>query len=146
ILCLNVVYPLVPGQVAGFCAGRDAVLVVEEGQPEYIEQEVATLLRRAGIATPLHGKDLLAMAGEYTTELILGGLLAFLDARAPALAAAAGPARERLAALAGRRAAAARVLGAPLAARPPTFCVGCPERPVFSALSQLRGADGPLHI
>ena len=146
ILCLNVVYPLVPEQVARFCAGRDAVLVVEEGQPEYIEQDIATLLRRAGIPTPLHGKDLLAMAGEYTTELILGGLLKFLDARAPALAAAAGPARERLAALADRRAEAARVLGAPLAARPPTFCVGCPERPVFSALSQLRSADGPLHI
>src|SRR5690606_36571093 len=56
------------------------------------------------------------------------------------------PARERLVRLAERRAAAARALGAPLARRPPTFCVGCPERPVFSALSQLRSGDGPLHI
>lgn len=146
VLCLNVVHPLVPEQVAGFCSDRDAVLVVEEGQPEYIEKDIATLLRRAGIGTPLHGKDFLAMAGEYTTELILGGLLRFLDAHAPALAAAAAPARERLARLAERRAAAARALGAPLAPRPPTFCVGCPERPVFSALSQLRSGDGPLHI
>jgi TPP-dependent indolepyruvate ferredoxin oxidoreductase alpha subunit len=35
----------------------------------------------------------------------------------------------------GTRAEVAKALGpAPLPARPPAFCVGCPERPVFSAL------------
>jgi indolepyruvate ferredoxin oxidoreductase alpha subunit len=52
-LVLNVTSPLVPDQIAEFCAGKRAVLVLEEGQPEYIEQEIATLLRRRDIQTPL---------------------------------------------------------------------------------------------
>ena len=73
ILVLNVTYPLVPKQLNDFCVGKRAVLMVEEGQPEYIEQELATLLRRADIQTPLHGKDMLHQAGEYTTEVMAGG-------------------------------------------------------------------------
>src|SRR6476469_3010106 len=65
MLVLNVTYPLVPEQVADFCVGKRGVLVVEEGQPEYIEQEIATHLRRRDIQTRLHGKDLLPMGGEY---------------------------------------------------------------------------------
>ncbi|MDB5881168.1 MAG: Indolepyruvate ferredoxin oxidoreductase, partial [Ramlibacter sp.] len=79
LLVLNVTYPLVPEQVADFCVGKRAVLVVEEGQPEYIEQDIATLLRRRDIQTPLHGKDLLPAAGEYSVEVVAGGLLKFWD-------------------------------------------------------------------
>ena len=46
-----------------------AVLVLEEGQPEFIEQEIATLLRRADVPTKLHGKDGMHMAGEYNVEI-----------------------------------------------------------------------------
>eukprot|EP01036_Dinobryon_divergens_P045855 gene45855-61289_t len=70
MLVLNVTYPLVPEQLADFTLGKDAVLVVEEGQPEFIEQEFATLLRRRDIQTPLHGKDMLPQAGEYTVEIL----------------------------------------------------------------------------
>jgi indolepyruvate ferredoxin oxidoreductase alpha subunit len=31
--------------------GKRAVLILEEGQPEYIEQEIATLLRRRDLQT-----------------------------------------------------------------------------------------------
>ena len=41
MLCLNVTYPLVPEEIRAFCADKKAVLIVEEGYPEYIEQ-VAT--------------------------------------------------------------------------------------------------------
>jgi indolepyruvate ferredoxin oxidoreductase alpha subunit len=49
LLVLNVARgPLVPDQVAGFLRQASAaVLVLEEGQPEYIEQEIATLLAPA---------------------------------------------------------------------------------------------------
>src|SRR5476651_764255 len=40
LLVLNVVYPLVPEEIREFCAGKAAVLVVEEGSPDYIEQAV----------------------------------------------------------------------------------------------------------
>ncbi|MCX7892604.1 MAG: indolepyruvate ferredoxin oxidoreductase, partial [Burkholderiales bacterium] len=92
MLVLNVVYPLVPDEIRDFCAGKRAVLVVEEGQPEFIEQEIATHLRRGELATRLHGKDVLPMAGEYTTEAMLRGLLAFLAAEAPALGEGPGAA------------------------------------------------------
>ncbi|HEX7382740.1 MAG TPA: indolepyruvate ferredoxin oxidoreductase subunit alpha [Burkholderiaceae bacterium] len=145
ILVLNVTYPLVPSEVMSFCTGKRAVLVLEEGSPEYIEQEIATLLRRHDLnATRLHGKDMLPAAGEYTVEAIAHGLLAFVDAHAPALAAPAG--REWLAAIGARRAAAQRQLEAPLPQRPPQFCVGCPERPVFAALKLAQQDAGPVHI
>ena len=143
-LVLNVTYPLVPEQMADFCAGKRAVLVLEEGQPEYIEQEIATLLRRRDLQTPLSGKDLLPMGGELTAEAMTGALLAWLERHAPHIDTQA--ARDWLADLHPRRGEAARALGQPLPPRPPGFCIGCPERPVFSAIKQTQELTGPLHI
>lgn len=148
ILVLNVTYPLVPEQVAEFALGKDAVLVVEEGQPEYIEQEIATFLRRRDINTRLHGKDMLPSGGEYSVEVVAAGLAAFVARYAPDVdtAAAAG----WLQGNAGRREAVGRQIEAqlkqPLPARPPGFCIGCPERPVFSALKLAQQDVGPVHI
>ena len=142
LLVLNVTYPLVPEQIADFCVGKRAVLMVEEGQPEYIEQEIATLLRRRDIQTPLHGKDLLQSAGEYTVEALASGLLLFCERY---LALDAAP-RQWLQENQARRAAVAERLQAPLPARPPSFCIGCPERPVFSALKLAQQDVGQVHI
>ncbi len=60
---LNVTYPLVDAEFIRFAEGKRAILIVEEGQPEYIEQAVNTILRRADIQTKVHGKDMLPMAG-----------------------------------------------------------------------------------
>jgi len=144
ILALNVVYPLVPEEISEFCVGKQAVLVVEEGQPEFIEQDIATLLRRADIQTRLHGKDFLMMAGEYTSEVIVHGLVRFFGAHAPQLDTSAGT-RWSDAANA-TRARAAELLGAPLPPRPPNFCVGCPERPVFAAIKLVERDIGKRHI
>ncbi|MBI5275425.1 MAG: indolepyruvate ferredoxin oxidoreductase subunit alpha [Burkholderiales bacterium] len=136
LLVLNVAYPLVPEQVADFCVGKQSVLVVEEGQPDYIEQEIATLLRRRDVQARLHGKDLLPMGGEYTVEVLTRGLQAFLGSGPDAW----------LTELDARRQSAAAQLAAPLPARPPSFCVGCPERPVFSALKLAQQQVGKVHI
>jgi indolepyruvate ferredoxin oxidoreductase alpha subunit len=144
LLVLNVTYPLVPEQVADFCRGRRGVLVIEEGQPEYIEQEIATLLRRRDIQTRLHGKDLLPSAGEYSVEVLTQGLTLFAGSYLP------GPATESakqwLAGNRARREAVASQLDKPLPNRPPSFCIGCPERPVFSALKLAQQEMGPVHI
>ncbi len=144
MMVLNVVYPLVPAQLERFCAGKRAVLVIEEGQPEFIEQDIATLLRRADLQTRLHGKDLLAMGGEYTAEIILKGLTAFLGEHLPALDLSAGHGFGRE--LAEVRAQAAAELGGMVPPRPPNFCTGCPERPVFAALKLVERDIGKLHI
>ncbi|HSH91314.1 MAG TPA: indolepyruvate ferredoxin oxidoreductase subunit alpha [Ramlibacter sp.] len=144
LLVLNVTYPLVPEQVADFCIGKRAVIVVEEGQPEYIEQEIATLLRRRDIQTKLHGKDLLPSAGEYSVEVLSQGLTLFASAFLPGAATEA--AKTWLDGNRQRRAAVSAQLDKPLPNRPPSFCIGCPERPVFSALKLTQQEIGPVHI
>ncbi|GAB3647015.1 thiamine pyrophosphate-dependent enzyme [Ramlibacter alkalitolerans] len=144
LLVLNVTCPLVPQQVSDFCSGKRAVLVVEEGQPEFIEQEIATLLRRGDLQTKLHGKDLLPAGGEYTVEVLATGLTQFADRYLPA--AGSETARAWLAGNQARRQAAAAALDKPLPARPPGFCIGCPERPVFSALKLAQQQIGNVHI
>ncbi len=144
ILVLNVTYPLVPQQLSDFCIGKRAVLMVEEGQPEYIEQELATMLRRADIQTPLHGKDMLHQAGEYTTEVMAGGLAKFLQKYLPAQLP--DSTLQWLDGNRARRALVAQSLPSPLPARPPSMCIGCPERPVFSALKLAQQDVGNVHI
>ena len=143
LLVLNVTYPLVPEEVSGFCTGKRAVLVLEEGTPEYIEKDLAQALRRLDVQTPVHGKDMLPAAGEYTVEVIAQGLIAFAGAHLPGLDLSAP--RAWLAGNASRRADVEKTLG-PLPARPPGFCVGCPERPVFAALKLAQAQVGPVHV
>ena len=144
IYVLNVAYPLIPEEVTAFCAAKRAVLVVEEGHPEYVEQQINTELRRADIQTRVLGKGPLPRAGEYNSEALINGLAAFLSDTRPlgidaeAIAAAA---KEILA----RKSGALSVLG-DIPPRPPNFCTGCPERPVFSAIKLAQRELGPTHI
>src|SRR5262245_33345438 len=90
ILALNCVYPLVPEEMIEFARDKKAVLVLEEGQPEFIEQEIATFLRRADVQARLHGKDCMHMAGDYNVESLVRGLTKFLAQHAPHLQTASG--------------------------------------------------------
>jgi indolepyruvate ferredoxin oxidoreductase, alpha subunit len=140
---LNAVYPLVPDEITSFAKGKSALLVVEEGQPEFIEQEIAMHLRRADLQTKLHGKDLLQMAGDYNTEMLVQGLARFVAQHAPQLDTSSGTSWIRN--NSQTRQKAAELLGA-LPQRPPTFCVGCPERPVFSAMKLVAQDIGRPHV
>ena len=144
ILVLNVTYPLVPAELTNFCKGKTAVLLLEEGQPEYIEQELALMMRRLDLQTPVHGKDMLPSGGEYTAEVMADGLLKFLDKHRPS--AIPESSRNWLQSNAQRRKQVQAMLGAPIPARPPSMCVGCPERPVFSALKLAQETVGPVHV
>jgi indolepyruvate ferredoxin oxidoreductase alpha subunit len=143
ILALNCVYPLVPEEINAFCSSRKAVLVLEEGQPEFIEQEISTFLRRADVQAKLHGKDVMHMAGEYNVESLVRGLSKFLAQHAPQLSLASGS--SWLDSIQITKQKAAELLGT-LPVRPPTFCVGCPERPVFSAMKLVAGEIGRPHV
>jgi indolepyruvate ferredoxin oxidoreductase, alpha subunit len=138
---LNVTYPLVPEEIVRFCAGKRAVLVMEEGSPDFIEQAIGQIIRKADLNTKLHGKDMLPRAGEYTPLVVAKGLSAFLthyDRVAETL-------DMWLAKVATHQAAVGKAL-APLPPRPPNFCTGCPERPVFSAMKLLKRDIGPVHV
>jgi indolepyruvate ferredoxin oxidoreductase alpha subunit len=143
ILALNVVYPLVAEEIVAFAKDKSALLVLEEGQPEFIEQEIATFLRRADVPAKLHGKDCMHMAGEYNVESLVRGIGRFADLHAPHLDVSAGT--RWLDGVHKTKSSASGLLSA-LPARPPTFCVGCPERPVFSAMKLVAKDIGRPHV
>ena len=58
--------------------------MVEEGQPDYLEQNINTILRRHDVQARVHGKDVFTMAGEYTCQLMEAGLRKFLQQWEPA--------------------------------------------------------------
>lgn len=141
---LNVVHPLVPEEITAFAHGKSALFVIEEGQPEYLEHEIGSILRRADLNVRLHGKDMLPMAGEYTSEVLVDGLMAFARAHLPEHGNRGdGGYADEIRAL---KAKATTLLGGHVPPRPPTFCTGCPERPFFSALKLLERDLGKMHV
>jgi indolepyruvate ferredoxin oxidoreductase, alpha subunit len=136
---LNVTYPLIDEEIRSFCAGKRAVLIIEEGQPEYIEQHLNTVLHQGDLQTRVIGKGVLPRAGEYTGQVLERGVEAFLERHAPQWLPR------------GRRqhrepSKEVQALGALLPTRPAGFCTGCPERPIFTAMKLLQRELGPMHI
>ena len=145
ILVLNVTHPLVPEQIQEFCLTKESVLVMEEGNPEFIEQQIGQILRRADIQTRLHGKDILPQAGEYSAEVVTKGLVEFLSQNEPD-GVNVEIMRDEAANLTNIKISAHGSLDESLPPRPPGFCTGCPERPVFSAIKLLKEEIGDIHI
>jgi indolepyruvate ferredoxin oxidoreductase alpha subunit len=141
---LNVTYPLIDAEVKEFCAGKRAVLVVEEGQPDFMEQNLHAILRKAELPARIHGKDMLTMAGEYTAAVVAKGILNFVEhygrdlLGSRSLPAPAKPAAAPSAVL--------PILENQVQPRPPSFCTGCPERPIFTALKLAERELGPHHV
>lgn len=153
IYVMNVVYPVLPDEVLQFCEGKAAVLMLEEGQPEFIEQELHTILRRADAPTRLHGKDMLPRAGEYTPRVLLKGLRQFFQAYAPALlgrrALPPGVARlldPKVIPIVPSMPGVALEPVSGVLPRPPSFCTGCPERPIFTALKMTENRLGKHYV
>ncbi len=139
IYVLNVTYPLLPDEVLDFCKGKGHVLVIEEGQPEFIEQGLSTILYRDRSETRLHGKDILPMAGEYTGQILLDSLREFVTLAAPGML----PPQTR-----APNAPPVPIpdLSKTVPIRPPGFCTGCPERPIFAALKLVEQELGQHQI
>jgi indolepyruvate ferredoxin oxidoreductase alpha subunit len=149
---LNVTYPLVDEEFTRFCAGKRAVLLVEEGQPDFIEQAVNSILRKADVQTRVHGKDLLPMAGEYTGGVVVKAVSRFVEKYAPQLLAgvqlplAARPAPTPALLNGDPKVFAIQQATAEVQPRPPSFCTGCPERPIFTAMKLLERELGQHHV
>ncbi|MEM1091600.1 MAG: indolepyruvate ferredoxin oxidoreductase subunit alpha [Pseudomonadota bacterium] len=142
IYCLNVTYPMIDDEVIEFCQDKDAVLMIEEGQPEYIEQAVNTILKNADVACRVVGKTVFPKAGEYTGQVLQQGVSAFLEKHDPQrLAPKATKAK-------GKKALSipVKTVSPTIPARPSGFCTGCPERPVFSAMKLVQKDIGKFHV
>ena len=139
IYVLNVTYPLLASEFLAFCADKEHVLVVEEGQPEFIETQLGSFLYRAQSTVKLHGKGLFPQAGEYTGQVMMEAVTGFLKAAAPEMLAAAvrAPNSDR---------PAIPDLTRTVPIRPPGFCTGCPERPIFAAMKLVEKELGKHQI
>ena len=144
IYVLNVAYPLVPEEVKDFCLGKRAVLVVEEGSPEYVEQQVNMILRHADSSTHVLGKGCLPRSGDYSSEVFLRGFAAFLAETHPS-GIDADDISARVSRMLAHKPRVAEAVG-DIPPRPPNFCTGCPERPVFAAIKLTQREIGPTHI
>jgi indolepyruvate ferredoxin oxidoreductase alpha subunit len=134
IYCMNVTYPMIPEEIVDFSKTKQSILIVEEGQPAFIEEQVLATLRRHNVnEVKVRGKDLLPMAGEYTGEVVLTGIARFVNKESS------------LNSMKALKQKASELLGG-LPVRPPGFCVGCPERPVFSAMKILEQDTGKFHL
>ena len=139
IYCLNVTYPIVQSEFDAFCEGKDHVMIVEEGQPEHIEQMLGNFLYKAGRKLKLYGKDVLPMAGEYTGQVMLDGVTAFLKKAAPDML----PGQVRAP---NQEEPAIPDLSKTVPIRPPGFCTGCPERPIFAGMKLVEQELGKSQI
>ncbi|HZE53102.1 MAG TPA: indolepyruvate ferredoxin oxidoreductase subunit alpha [Bradyrhizobium sp.] len=140
---MNVTYPLVDDEIIDFFASKQAVLIVEEGQPDYIEQAINSILRRRDVNTKVFGKDVLPMAGEYTAEVMFKGVRGFLSAILPdALTDQTRAPNEPVIGDDPR----VKALVSAVPPRPPGFCIGCPERPIFAAMKLVETEVGPHHV
>ncbi len=137
---LNVTYPLVDQEFLEFAAKKEAILVVEEGHPDYIEQALRSTLHKSGSKTLLSGKGPFPAAGELTGPVMLDGIRSFLNDQAPELLTAQGRAPNTPAPQTDTE------LAQTVPGRPPGFCVGCPERPIFAATKLVEQELGEHHI
>jgi len=140
---MNVSYPMIDDEVVEFCVGKKAVLMVEEGAPEYIEQALNTLLRRRDIQTRIAGKDVLPLGGEYTTPVLTKGIKAFVEIHDMLLLGNQPPIPDPSAVLNDPKVKALATVVPP---RPAGFCTGCPERPIFAAMKLVEKELGKHHV
>ncbi len=137
---LNVTYPLVDDEVLNFANGKDSILVIEEGHPAYIEQNIRAILHKAGARCGVAGKGPFPEAGELTGAILLDGISTFFREAAPDLMPSVARAPNAPPIL------KIPELTATVPARPPSFCIGCPERPIFAATKMIEEELGSHHI
>lgn len=138
IYMLNVPYPLVDSEIVEFCSDKEAVLLVEEGQPNYLEQNINSLLRQTKSETLILGKSVLPTAGEYNSEILRRGLVRFMLKFDSSWSAPQDPLQSINDLVLS--------LSSHVPPRPPGLCTGCPERPVFASLKLMQKELGDFHV
>ncbi len=138
---LNVTYPLVPSEINDFLKNKKAVLVVEEGMPNLIEEHIRATAQRSKSDTDIFGKDIITTDADFTPEKILSGITDFL-LKFTESDTKKGFVKNKIEKIVKHRERAANYYKDEIAKRTPVFCTGCPERPIFSAIKILEETYG----
>lgn len=120
VYSLHCLYPIVESEVINFLSNKEKVLIVEEGMPNFLEKEIRAAAQAMGLKTKILGKEIIPKAGEVSYETILSGISRFFGVSVDI--------KEEI-----------HDLEVP--EREPTFCTGCPERPIFSAIKILKSEN-----
>ncbi len=143
LLTLNVIHPLDPGEIKEFLEGKEKVLIIEQGEPNFLEEEIKNLAYDLDLPVKIYGKQGNEFVQGYIPKtdaltydtLILPVAQFFLD-HVP---------------LNGQKEVIEKFLNVKKQVdeeiateiltkwlpRSPSFCTGCPERPVFSTLKRV---------
>ena len=133
IFNLNVINPLVPEEIIGFLRDKEAVLIVEEGMPNLLEESIRAIAQRGKLTVDIYGKDLLPAAGEYAPQAIIKGIGGFLLKNTTS-SYEKKKIEEKSEKISRHVEKASNFFKEPVTKRNPVFCTGCPERPIFSAI------------
>jgi indolepyruvate ferredoxin oxidoreductase alpha subunit len=143
---MNVAYPVIDSEVLRFCADKRAVLMVEEGQPNFVEQSMATILRQGGAGAgaarqglPAARRRVHAGGGEGRRAWLPRALRAACAGRCGRFGD--GECRPSL----GQRGSAVDACGRRPRA-PARLLHRLPERPIFSAIKLVERELGTHHI
>ena len=130
-------------EVSAFCLGKKAVLIVEEGAARVSSSSDSTRSCAArDIQTRMVGKDVLPSAGEYTgAGADRSGMRKVPEELSPATARQRAAACRDPSPVLPTRGEGAREVVPP---RPPGFCTGCPERPIFTAMKMVERELGDI--
>ena len=136
IYVINVAYPIIEDEMVEFCSaigGAD----VEEGGP-FLEQALNTVLRRRDLQTQNAARMCCRWAASTPRRSWSRGCApSFLLMRPNSLQSAANSRS-----LGDSRAREGQGAGEVVPPRPPGFCIGCPERPIFAAMKLAeKGSD-----
>jgi indolepyruvate ferredoxin oxidoreductase alpha subunit len=145
MMVLNVIHPLVPDEISDFLKDKDSVLIVEEGNPAFIEEQIRSIIQRSEMSCSVYGKNVIPTTGEYLTPAVRAGIATYLSAVGDK-SVSAKTKRHNNAIEKRVKAAKSKSLSQALPPRPPSFCTGCPERPIFSALKLIMRERGQLHV
>ena len=111
IMRIGMVHPMPVKRMAEFMSSVDKLLVVEELEP-YMEMWAKIAAKDSDLRLPIHGKDLLPRAWEFSTDIVSDGIIKVMGDKPPQ--------RKSL-------------LDMKLPDRPPTLCAGCPHRATYYA-------------
>jgi len=142
---LNVIHPLVTDQIAEFLEDKDSVLIIEEGHPAFIEEQIRSIAQQEKLPLAIYGKNIIPSTGEYITPVVRAGIATYLSAVGDNAIASQSKRLNNAIEKRVRQAALSKPTE-PLPPRPPSFCTGCPERPIFTALKLIMRERGQLHV
>ncbi|MBI2831847.1 MAG: indolepyruvate ferredoxin oxidoreductase subunit alpha [Chloroflexi bacterium] len=113
VLKIGTPHPLPEELVKKLLGSVAVVLVVEELEP-FVEHHVKAIAAESGIDVKFHGKDLIPLIGELSTEKVTRAIAKLTNTTPPVDFAEMERIRQETAPL--------------LPLRPPTLCAGCPHR------------------